>query len=77
MSAVNQPIHKDVSFWIVAVTLVGAATAVQLYFGLPWFSQKYAQSQPAPRSKPDMNFSGLTVNQTPPNPDPHKASQIP
>ncbi|HEX9045681.1 MAG TPA: hypothetical protein VF988_01530 [Verrucomicrobiae bacterium] len=49
MSAVNKPLHKDLSFWIVAVTLVGAATATQLYFGIPWFADRLAQAQPAPR----------------------------
>lgn len=50
MNATNQPLHKDPSFWIVAVVLVGAASATQLYFGVPWFSQRLAQAQPAPRS---------------------------
>jgi hypothetical protein len=38
MNAVNKPLHKDLSFWIVAVVLVGAASAAQLYYGIPWFS---------------------------------------
>jgi uncharacterized protein (TIGR03435 family) len=50
MNAANKPLHKDFSFWIVAVVLVGAASATQLYFGLPWFTQRLAQVQPAPRS---------------------------
>ncbi len=49
-----RPLHKDVSFWIVAVVLVGAASAAQLYFGVPWFSQRLALVQPAPRSTPDV-----------------------
>lgn len=51
-AANNKPLHKDPSFWIVAVVLVGAASAAQLYFGVPWFSQRLAQMQPAPRSAP-------------------------
>jgi len=45
-----KPLHKDLSFWIVAMVLVGAASATQLYFGIPWFTQRLAQVQPAPRS---------------------------
>ena len=45
-----KPLHKDLSFWIVAVVLVGAASATQLYFGIPWFTQRLVQVQPAPRS---------------------------
>src|ERR1035437_6289038 len=45
-----KPLHKDLSFWIVAVVLVGAASAAQLYFGVPRFTQRLALAQPAPRS---------------------------
>jgi hypothetical protein len=50
MNAADKPLQKDLSFWIVAVVLVGAATAAQLYFGVPWFAQRLAQVRPAPRS---------------------------
>jgi hypothetical protein len=50
MAAPAKPLHKDLSFWVVAVVLVGAASATQLYFGVPWFSQRLAQARPAPRS---------------------------
>ena len=45
----NKPLHKDPSFWIVAVTLVVAADAAQFHFGSLWFAQKLAQRKPAPR----------------------------
>lgn len=47
---VNQPpkpLPKDISFWIVVVTLVGAANWAQIYFGAPWLQQKLAAAQPA------------------------------
>ena len=68
MSDVDKPLHKDLSFWIVAVTLVGAATATQLYFGLPWFSQRLAQSRPAPRSV-QSDQARANINQTASNLD--------
>lgn len=68
MSDVNKPLHKDLSFWIVAVTLVGAATATQLYFGLPWFSQRLAQSRPAPRPV-QSDLVRAEINQTAPGLD--------
>jgi len=52
MAAVNKPLQKDPSFWIVAVVLVGAAVASQLYFGIPWFAQRLEQSRLAPRIMP-------------------------
>lgn len=75
-SAAGKPLHKDLSFWIVAVTLVGAATGIQLYFGLPWFSQKYLQAHHAPRSVRNMNAGGTIISQTP-NADTKKGSQTP
>ena len=54
MKAANKPLHKDLSFWIVAVVLAGAASATQLYFGVPWFSQRLAQARPAPRPAPQV-----------------------
>lgn len=51
-NAVDKPLQRDPSFWIVAVVLVGAATALQLYFGVPWFQQRLALVKPAPRSLP-------------------------
>ena len=50
MKAANKPLHKDLSFWIVAVVLVGATSAAQLYFGVPWFTERLALAQPAPHS---------------------------
>jgi uncharacterized protein (TIGR03435 family) len=47
----SKPLHKDLSFWIVVVTLVGAADVAQLYFGLPWFKDKIVAAQPAPRTE--------------------------
>jgi uncharacterized protein (TIGR03435 family) len=46
----NKPLHKDLSFWIVVVTLVGAADVAQLYFGLPWFKERILAAQPAART---------------------------
>jgi len=46
----SKPLHKDLSFWIVVVTLVGAADVAQLYFGLPWFKDKIISAQPAART---------------------------
>jgi uncharacterized protein (TIGR03435 family) len=43
-----KPPHKDLSFWIVVVTLVGAADGAQLYYGVPWLHQKILDSRPAP-----------------------------
>jgi len=43
------PLHKDISFWIVVVTLVGAADTAQLYYGLPWLRDKIIAAHPAPR----------------------------
>ena len=65
MNAANKPLHKDPSFWIVAVTLLGAATVAQLYFGIPWFTQRLALARPAPRTvasqpdvvRPNLDFS--------------------
>lgn len=54
MNVPNKPLHKDISFWIVAVVLVGAASATQLYFGIPWFTQRLAQVQPAPHLVSDV-----------------------
>jgi uncharacterized protein (TIGR03435 family) len=45
----SKPLHKDISFWIVVVTLVGAADVAQLHFGLPWFKGKVIAAQPADR----------------------------
>lgn len=45
----NKPLLKDPSFWIVVITLMGAANLAQLYYGLPWFTGKWRESQPAPR----------------------------
>jgi uncharacterized protein (TIGR03435 family) len=68
MNAANKPLQKDPSFWIVAVTLVGAATVAQLYFGIPWFTQRLARARPAPRTvqsqpdvaRPTLDFSKKT-----------------
>jgi uncharacterized protein (TIGR03435 family) len=48
----NKPLHKDPSFWIVAVVLVVAADVAQFYFGFPWFTEKIAAMRPAPRTPP-------------------------
>jgi uncharacterized protein (TIGR03435 family) len=45
----SKPLHKDISFWIVVVTLVGAADVAQIYFGLPWFKNRILAAQPAAR----------------------------
>ncbi len=63
MNAQDKPLHKDPSFWIVAVVLVSAASATQLYYGIPWFTQRLLQAQSAPRS---MQFqAGAPSGQTP------------
>jgi len=46
----SKPLHKDPSFWIVVVTLVGAANLAQIYFGVPWFQEKLRAARPAPRA---------------------------
>lgn len=46
----SKPLHKDISFWTVAIVLVGAANILQLSHGIPWFKQRLADSKPAPRS---------------------------
>ena len=54
----NKPLHKDPSFWIVALTLVGAANVAQFNFGIPWLHEKIVASKPAPRmtnAVPSMN----------------------
>lgn len=48
----NKPLHKDPSFWIVAVVLVVAANVAQFYFGFPWFTEKITAMRPAPRTPP-------------------------
>ena len=45
----SKPLHKNPSFWIVAVTLVVAADVAQFYFGVPWLTQKLAGDKQAPR----------------------------
>lgn len=45
----SKPLHKDISFWIVTLTLLGAADVVQIKFGLPWFANRLASMKPAPR----------------------------
>jgi uncharacterized protein (TIGR03435 family) len=45
----NKPLHKDLSFWIVAATLLVVANAVQYQYGFPWFIKKVADMKPAPR----------------------------
>ena len=67
MNAVNKPLHKDLSFWIVAVVLVSAASATQLYYGIPWFNQRLAQARPAPRSVQAMTVTGVAKGQAHPN----------
>jgi len=46
----SKPLHKDPSFWIVVVTLIGAANVAQFYFGVPWLREKVVASRPAPRA---------------------------
>jgi uncharacterized protein (TIGR03435 family) len=46
----SKVLHKDLSFWIVIVTLVGAADVPQVYFGFPWFQEKLLASRPALRT---------------------------
>ena len=58
----NKPLHKDRSFWIVAITLVVAANVAQFNFGVPWLQEKMASSRPAPRmtnAAPTMGRSGM------------------
>jgi hypothetical protein len=45
----SKPLHKDPSFWIVAITLVVAVDLVQLNFGVPWLQARKADLRPAPR----------------------------
>jgi hypothetical protein len=53
----SKPLHKDLSFWIVAITLVTAANVAQLYFAVPWLQGRVAASRSAPRMKNLMPFS--------------------
>ena len=66
------PLHKDISFWIVVVTLVGAADTAQLYYGLPWLRDKIIAAQSAPRwSIPPL------AHPIPLNPSPAKGNPTP
>jgi len=44
-----KPLHRDLSFWIVVLTLAGAADLAQLDYGLPWINTRWLAAQPAPR----------------------------
>lgn len=46
----DKPLHKDLSFWIVAVVALGFANVAQLSIALPWFKAKVVAMRPAPRS---------------------------
>jgi uncharacterized protein (TIGR03435 family) len=61
----SKPLHKDASFWIVAITLVGVANVVQLNLGVPWLQQRAAAIRPAPRATNivDQARGGLVLNQ--------------
>lgn len=63
----NKPLHKDPSFWIVAVVLVVAADLTQLRYGVPWFLNKVMQMQSAPRMTPQARPSVVSYRQ-PTNP---------
>lgn len=76
-TANNKPLHKDLSFWIVAVVLVGTASAAQLYFGIPWFSQRLAQARPAPRPTLAVQRNLTATNAVIEMPVIKKASQTP
>jgi uncharacterized protein (TIGR03435 family) len=53
----NKPLHKDPSFWIVAIVALGFANVAQLSLALPWFKQKLLAMQPAPRMPIDTGQS--------------------
>ena len=46
---ISKPLHKDRSFWIVVVTVLVGINALQLQFTLPWFRQRLAARETAPR----------------------------
>jgi hypothetical protein len=46
----NKPLHKDPSFWIVAIVALGFANAGQLSLAVPWFKEKLLAMRPAPRT---------------------------
>jgi len=69
----NKPLHKDLSFWIVAVVLVVAANLTQLYFAVPWFAGKIVQMRHAPRITPQARSSVVSYTQ-PTNPS-HKPEE--
>ena len=85
----NKPLHKDPSFWIVAITLVGAANVAQINFGVPWLREKVAASRPAPRmanavpvmnginERPDLDFSKKTYSWQRPQFDPRILQDTP
>lgn len=54
----KKPLHKDRSFWIVAITLVGAANLVQFNLGVPWLRERVAAMRPAPRATNAMPLAG-------------------
>ena len=85
----NKPLHKDLSFWIVAITLVGAANVAQINFGVPWLREKMAASRPAPRmaaavpvmngidERPDLDYSKKTYSWQRPQFDPRILQDTP
>ena len=87
----NKPLYKDPSFWIVALTLIGAANLAQFYYGVPWLKQRVAASRPAPRmtndapsgpmnavmTRPDLDYSKKTYSWQRPQFDPNLLQETP
>ena len=85
----KKPLHKDPSFWIVAITLVGAANVAQFNFGVPWLREKMAAGRPAPRitnavpvmnafnARPDLDYSKKTYSWQRPQFDPRILQDTP
>jgi uncharacterized protein (TIGR03435 family) len=76
----SKPLHKDISFWTVAIVLAGAANVAQFSFAVPWFKQRRSESKPAPRNvtgnaqpmqafRPDLDFSKKSHPWQKPQPD--------